>query len=513
MYGVLFMRMRYLKLVLALFALAVVGLSWSAAQQAGQNLLNDPGFESTNMKVVAQDPGEGTTFAVHNAWNGWYTESPRTEDWQNRIPNGTGRNNAGEGFVRSGSRSMELGRGYATFTAAVYQTVSVPQGSLINGAAWYVMDISEGASAQARVGIDPNGGTNPFDSDIEWSAWGGNQPVSSGWRRLSTTARASGGSVTLFLYATQRFPTENNRIFWDDAELVITETGTGNTGPVAPEPTTGNGNTDTIPLPTAGDPPTPTATRVSITPQPPNPDGSIVHIVSSGETLSAIARAYGVPLEDILRLNPTLGDGRLIRPGQAVSIRQARGATPPPQPTTYNPATFTPTPTPSAAPTDVAQANPDRAAICALLFRDANLNTLVDAGESGLPNGAISLRQEGEEVDSFMTDANREPFCFEDLQPGTYTVAGNPPPGHALTTSQRRVVNVEAGDRMTVNFGAAEGIVPTPEPTHTLIPTPDLVDAESTQGMRRLGLLIFGAAGAMLLAGVGIVFILSRRFR
>ena len=77
------------------------------------------------------------------------------------LPNGTGRNNAGFGFVRSGNRSMEISRGFSTFTAAIYQTVTVPENSNVRGSAHIVMNIAgdnaNSASSTARVGIDPTG--------------------------------------------------------------------------------------------------------------------------------------------------------------------------------------------------------------------------------------------------------------------------------------------------------------------------------------------------------------------
>lgn len=60
----------------------------------------------------------------------------------------------------------------------------------------------------------------------------------------------------------------------------------------------------------------------------PNEDGSIVHIVSYGETLWSIAIAYGVTVNDIRRLNGMAVDNTAISIGQKLLIRPARTATP-----------------------------------------------------------------------------------------------------------------------------------------------------------------------------------------
>lgn len=44
------------------------------------------------------------------------------------------------------------------------------------------------------------------------------------------------------------------------------------------------------------------------------------HVVQQGETVYAIARKYGVSPNEILKLNPSLGNGDKIRPGQALTL-------------------------------------------------------------------------------------------------------------------------------------------------------------------------------------------------
>lgn len=301
-----------------LLALLAVALNLVAQPVAAQdNLLTDPGFEETTMKVVATAEGEGVTFAVNAAWNGWFTELPRNAEWQNRIPNGTGRNNAGFGFVRTGNRSMELSRGFATFTAALYQTVTVPENSNVSGSAYGVVNISGDNSASAnsllRVGIDPTGGNNPNSANVIWSATVSNPLASNGFRQLNVNATAVGTQVTIFLYATQTVPTEGNGVYWDDAVLSV-----GGPGGTSPDLTPA-GPTLT-PVPTA--PPF----VAFVSPQQARDDGSVVHTIVEGDTLAAISVAYNVSMDEIKELNPQIGAGRFLTIGDELLIQRASSA-------------------------------------------------------------------------------------------------------------------------------------------------------------------------------------------
>jgi LysM repeat protein len=54
----------------------------------------------------------------------------------------------------------------------------------------------------------------------------------------------------------------------------------------------------------------------------PNPDGSIVHVIHQGDSLFAIAQAYGIPLITLEQLN-TLTATTIIYPGRKLIIRPA----------------------------------------------------------------------------------------------------------------------------------------------------------------------------------------------
>ncbi|HEY58651.1 MAG TPA: LysM peptidoglycan-binding domain-containing protein [Anaerolineae bacterium] len=112
-----------------------------------------------------------------------------------------------------------------------------------------------------------------------------------------------------------------------------------------PQPTgEGNGEVAT-PVP-----PAPTAEPVIVA--TPNADGAVIHAVGQGQTLLQIALAYGVPLEEILRLNG-LTESSIIYPGQKIVIRAGASPTPTvsPSPTLRPTSTHTPSPSPTVSPT------------------------------------------------------------------------------------------------------------------------------------------------------------------
>jgi hypothetical protein len=67
------------------------------------------------------------------------------------------------------------------------------------------------------VGIDPNGGTNPWSTGIHWvSAFSSDtyRPISPVQAQVGKT-----GKVIVFLRATASWPLSHNDVYWDDASL------------------------------------------------------------------------------------------------------------------------------------------------------------------------------------------------------------------------------------------------------------------------------------------------------
>lgn len=295
---------------------AVLSLSLnplSVSSQAG-NLLQDPGFEGP---YVGRGRG---TLNTPQPWNLWVASAPRNYEWQNREDKVFGFPHNGGPEVHGGNASQNLNGGYVTFTAALYQQATVPEGENVTGSAWARLktcNIAPNADncgsavesgAFVRVGIDPNGGTDPNSGSIVWS---GNIQPHDRWEQAVVSATVNGTVATLFIYVTQAWPSDLNNVWIDDASLTVG--GAGGSAPAAP------GAAPATEAPRA----VPTAFIAFR--QPPQPDGSIIHIVQTGDTLTGISSAYGVPIEEIMELNG-LRSSRFIFVGQGLIIQPAGGA-------------------------------------------------------------------------------------------------------------------------------------------------------------------------------------------
>ena len=199
------------RLLIVAFLLALVVIVMPAGAQTG-NLLNNPGFESTSYTFVSADPQAlAVTYSAPAGWGGGVVTGG-SQSWQNVHPSGFPHNGP---YKLQGNSSFHMARGGGTFTAYIYQQVSVTAGSPVEGGAWAFIENGSG-TAIARVGIDPTGGTNPFSGAVVWSGNGAN---GFNWNRMSISATAQGGTVTLFLFATQTFPVDPNGVYWDEAFL------------------------------------------------------------------------------------------------------------------------------------------------------------------------------------------------------------------------------------------------------------------------------------------------------
>lgn len=312
------MRQRLVLLLLLLVFGAVMALAVPATF-AQDNALRDPGFEGTYTGRGRPD------LNIPADWGLWISESPRTENWMNLSPVAFPHRGP-DPNPHSGTLALNFNKGYATFTAAVYQQVNVEVGVNITASAWgYIQtcDIPQGADrcnsepgsgAFMRVGIDPNGGTNPYDSDVVWSP---NASPHGVWQQMTTSATTTGPTATIFLFTTQAWPRQLNNAYWDDASL----TG-GGVGGAAPINTTPGAPPPTVP-------PTAPPFVNFVNPQAPQSDGSIIHTVQAGDTVDSIAFAYGVTRSQIMELN-NMRDPRIIQIGQQLIISLA---TPSPSPT------------------------------------------------------------------------------------------------------------------------------------------------------------------------------------
>ena len=280
-----------------------------------------------------------------------------------------------------------------------------------------------------QVGIEPNGGTDPFSPSIIWSV---DQTAPDAYQTIGAASAQVGaaGTVSVFLRAKTKWPVKHADAYWDDASLVYTA------GAQPAEPTA-------VPQPEApaGPPPTPR-------PQPtPRPDGAVVHVVGYGDTLGGIALEYDTTVDELYRLNAgSIGDNNLIVVGQELVVSAPTQAVVEPAPEQQ------PTPVPEAI-TEVVSGG---AAVCVLAYHDRDGNTFRAAdSEELLPNAEFLLADATGVLNRYMSDGIHEPYCFADLAPGTYRVIQNSPAGYVPSGPAEWPAALTDGARLELQFGNA----------------------------------------------------------
>lgn len=223
----------------------------------------------------------------------------------------------------------------------------------------------------------------------------------------------------------------------------------------------------------------------------PGPDGRIIYIVQANDTLLGISLLTGVPLDKLRGLNNLTSD--VIFEGQELLLGLGGPsdvtATPGPTPT---PTPILPTPSPQ----------PGQGTLCLLLFNDINGDSIRQAAEVSIPDGAISFGNSANTVtESFTTGIGEEPTCFEQLPEGNYTISVAAPEGYNSTTQNSYDLKLGAGDITYVNFGAQAN-------SETLAEAPAIPAPEGSRSP------ILGIVGVIfLLAGAVLAFFAARTLR
>jgi LysM repeat protein len=544
------MAARRLKVVVALslLAFALVGFVLSSVAQAaelqnplqqseGTNLLVNPGFEGI---------GKPEDNAAPN-WNNWtrdtfsgaqYGEIYSPEGWVTWWREG-GEFRRPECHVIAREYNMiepvlRVHRGYYSgkcFTyygrqdAGYLQVVrNIPPGSVVEASfhahAWscnestpQALSCGEPNAFFFRVGIDPNGGTDPFSSNIAWSApyyhydkFGLVGPV-------QATVGGS-GAATIFMQANAKWTVQHNDAYMDSATLKLVSTG------AAPEPTV------EPPPPTSDEPATPVPP--ANTPVPRTGDET-VHVVVAGDTVFGIALAYGIDYDLIYNLNPGLREAAFLNIGQEIIISgtgSPPAAAPTATPEPAEPAAPEPLPTPTSAPVadGGVPAAPapaaGKASVCVLAFYDANEDMFrqPEANEMLLPNAQMQLLAQSGPVDSYTTDGISEPWCFKDLEPGNYILRHTAPSGYALSDGGQWALTLTEGKVETLEIGYkrdADATAPVGVGDPVDVPD-DTTSTDEPGGSRVTNVLnvVLRVSGFIVLAlaiAVLVLFVLSRR--
>jgi len=465
--------MKHLRIGWIVLAVALLfGLQSPAHSQEGPNLLRNGDFEEGG-------PGQAWPFQdgipevqVAPGWRAFYLDDPPPYA---AVPNYCGgdprcawgrpefRGVATYEFanrVHSGQLSQKYFSWNRQHEAGLYQQVGgIQPGTRLRFSVWIQTWSCKPASSETWnvcptgdrsnnpapmhiwVGIDPTGGTNWAAPTVvrspEGDAW-------DTWTLFQVEAVAQSDKVTVFIHTradwTDAEPRINNDVYIDDASLVAL--GQAPPTPPPPPPTSASG-----PAPAAWTP----------LPQPtPRPDGCRVHIVQPGDTLFGIALQYGIPMEDLERLNAgSLGPNKMIFVGQELVLSCP-----------------TATPTPEATPTPVPTPTPEAGQVCVQAFHDRNGDGVRQPEtEELLPNAVFSLSDATGLVGQYTTDGISEPYCFPGLKPGTYQVAVQPPAGYGVNGPAQVALALASGGRleaaMPLQRGGAGGATPA-----VMLPTP-----------------------------------------
>jgi hypothetical protein len=183
----------------------------------------------------------------------------------------------------------------------------------------------------------------------------------------------------------------------------------------------------------------------------PLPDGRILYQVKAGDNCIVIAFLHGISVDQLRQLNTNLNANCDLTIGEILLVGTggplAGSATPGPSPTPL-PATLTPTP--FVGTTE----------ICILLFNDLNGDSLRQTDEPVIEGGAISVTEaNGKYSKTFQTAANPDPnaypgTCLSDVPEGNYSIGAALPDNYNPTMDLNYKLDVNAGDRAFVDFGA-----------------------------------------------------------
>ncbi len=209
----------------------------------------------------------------------------------------------------------------------------------------------------------------------------------------------------------------------------------------------------------------------------PGSDGRIIYTVREGDSCQRIWLLHNIDENQLRSLNPELDQNCTVVVGQKLMIgvggpAAAPTITPGPSPT---PTEALPTATPFNGTTE----------ICVLLFEDINGNALREETELGLAGGAISVTNSLGGYSKTQNSTNEidldtlEPayICFgaipegleevpdgEKLPEGEYTVSAAIPDGYNPTNTLSYTIDVNAGERAFVAFGAQSQVSTLTEP-------------------------------------------------
>ncbi|MBN8583289.1 MAG: LysM peptidoglycan-binding domain-containing protein, partial [Anaerolineae bacterium] len=185
-----------------------------------------------------------------------------------------------------------------------------------------------------------------------------------------------------------------------------------------------------------------------VTPTP-GADGRILYIVQAGDNCFRVAALHGISVDQLLQLNSDLDETCTLFEGQELLIGIVSVATPTVQ-AAFTAGAPTVTPTPLSGLTEV----------CVLLFEDGNGNAMREELEPAIAGGAVSVTENNGKYSASLdtilpADTTVYPgVCFTNIPEGMYNITVAIPDNYNATTELSYTLEVNAGDRAFVPFGA-----------------------------------------------------------
>jgi len=235
-----------------------------AAPAAQENLLLNPDFEGAFLQFAQF----GTAIVAEQWLPWWKAQTPGDELWQNRMPEFKPAAPY-QNRIFTGQNAQQLFTFYGTHVGGLYQTVGgITPGSTVRFTIWGQAWSGDGddpsyslnpSPMHRRIGIDPNGGADPWSGSIVWSP---EQDTFDAWSLFSVEATVNGSTATVFTWSSPDFPSKHNDVYWDAASLMVVTGASPTATPTVPPTATPTHTPTATPTntPTATPTNTPTAT-------------------------------------------------------------------------------------------------------------------------------------------------------------------------------------------------------------------------------------------------------------
>jgi hypothetical protein len=239
----------------------------------------------------------------------------------------------------------------------------------------------------------------------------------------------------------------------------------------------------------------------------PDAEGNIYVVVQPNDSLWSIAARAGLSLPELLELNG-ITESTVLQPGDLLLI--GRGA-PPATPTSDIPTATLPPPT--LTPTTI----PARTAICLTAFEDTNQDGILNPGEPLRAEVAFTVFNDQTVVSNYISDGVSEPYCLENLEPGTYHITRSIARDETLTTEGDWALTLTYGNELNLAFGSyrqsAQSGSATPDSNAqfatriagTPVPQPAVEEGGAALSTSPLIIVLLGIGLIALLLGVAVL--------